>query len=75
MSSMAKIWRNRIEGGTQKTADCPARYYDDVITLITQDYESGKISKGRLADLVENENITPEEYREITGEDYEEPES
>ena len=71
MSSMAKIWRNRVEGGTQKTVDCPSRYYDDMITLITQDYTSGKISKSRLETLVENENITPEEYKTITGEDYE----
>lgn len=53
---MAKIWRNRLEAGTQKWADCPDRYRDEVRELLKADVASGK--------------ITEERYREITGEDY-----
>ena len=54
--AMAKIWRNRIEGGTKTFEECPDRYKDDVLELMQQDVETGKISK--------------EEYTELTGMDY-----
>ena len=53
---MAKIWRNRLEAGTQVWADCPAKYRDAVKALLRADVESGK--------------ITTERYREIVGEWY-----
>lgn len=71
MYAMSKIWRNRIEGGTQKTADCPQKYYEEVIALIKVDYDNGEISENRLKELVEGGNITAEEYEEITGGKYE----
>ncbi len=53
---MAKIWRNRLEAGTQKFEDCPDRYKEDVKALLKADVASGK--------------ITAERYKEITGEKY-----
>ena len=54
--AMAKIWRNRIEGGTKTFKECPDRYKEDVLELMQQDVENGKISK--------------EKYKELTGMDY-----
>ena len=34
--AMAKIWRNRIEGGTKTFEECPDRYKDDVLQLIDE---------------------------------------
>lgn len=53
---MAKIWRNRLEAGTQVWADCPERYRGTVKALLRADVGSGK--------------ITAERYEEITGERY-----
>ena len=53
---MAKIWRNRLEAGTQVWDDCPERYKMAVDALLRADVASGK--------------ITPARYKEITGEDY-----
>lgn len=50
---MAKIWRNRIEAGTQEFAKCPARYKKDVLSLMREDVENGVISA--------------EEFEEFTG--------
>lgn len=55
---MAKIWRNRLEAGTQVWADCPDRYKAAVKALLKADVASGK--------------ITAERYEEIVGEAYEE---
>jgi hypothetical protein len=54
---MAKIWRNRLEAGTQKWEDCPEKYRADVLKLLKDDVKKGK--------------ITAERFKEITGEDYE----
>ena len=54
--AMAKIWRNRIEGGTKTFEECTDRYKDDVLQLMQQDVETGKLSKER--------------YKELTGMDY-----
>lgn len=53
---MAKIWRNRLEAGTQNFEDCPEKYKADVLKLLRVDVASGR--------------ITAERYREITGEEY-----
>jgi hypothetical protein len=53
---MAKIWRNRLEAGTQVWADCPERYRVAVNALLRADVDSGK--------------ITAERYKEIVGEVY-----
>lgn len=53
MTAMAKIWRNRIVGGTKTFEQCPDRYKKDVETLLRQD--------------VENEVITSEQFEELTG--------
>lgn len=68
---MAKIWRNRIEAGTQRLDHCPQKYRNDVIRLIQEDLESGAYTKEQLAQLVEDGMMSPEEYEEITGEQYE----
>lgn len=54
---MAKIWRNRLEAGTQKWEDCPEKYRVDVLKLLKDD--------------VKKDKITAERFKEITGEDYE----
>lgn len=56
--AIAKIWRNRIEAGTKKFADCPARYQDKVLTLMRQDVIDGI--------------ITAEQFETLTGIPYEE---
>lgn len=53
---MAKIWRNRLEAGTQLWANCPERYRDAVRALLRADVETGKMTAAR--------------YLEITGEAY-----
>jgi hypothetical protein len=55
LSAMAKIWRNRIEAGTQIYSDCPAKYRPDVLTYMRQDVTDGL--------------ITAEEFKTLTGED------
>lgn len=64
---MAKIWRNRIEAGTQKLSDCPQRYRADVIALIQADLESGAFTENDLQHLVEIGMMTEDEYNEIIG--------
>lgn len=68
---MAKIWRNRIEAGTQRLDHCPQKYRNDVIRLIRKDIENGAFTKAQLAELVEDGMMSPEEYEEITGDEYE----
>lgn len=53
---MAKIWRNRIEAGTQEFSNCPAKYKNDVLKLMRDDVEEGIITK--------------EQFEEMTGEEY-----
>ena len=67
---MAKIWRNRIEAGTQMLSHCPMKYRADVITLIQIDLVSGEYTEAQLKQLVEAGMMTAEEYEEITGEPY-----
>ena len=45
---MAKIWRNRIEAGTQEFSKCPAKYRADVLALMRQDVEYGVITKDQF---------------------------
>jgi len=67
---MIKIWRNRIEAGTQKLADCPSRYRAGVVEMIQSDLEKGTITKNDLKALVASGMMTEAEYKEITGEKY-----
>lgn len=67
---MAKIWRNRIEAGTQMLSHCPQKYRADVIALIQADLESGAYTEAQLRQLVVSGMMTLEEYEEITGEPY-----
>ena len=53
---MAKIWRNRIWGGTQTFDACPDRWKEDVIALMREDVANGE--------------HTPEEFTELTGIEY-----
>jgi hypothetical protein len=69
---MVKIWRNRIWAGTQVLVNCPARYKTGVMDMMTEDLEDGIHTLAELKQLVENGNVTPEEYKQITGEDYDE---
>lgn len=59
MSAVSKVWHRRILAGTQKYADCPLKYKNDVKTLLIEDVETGVITK--------------EQYENITGEPYPEP--
>jgi len=54
--AIAKIWRNRIEAGTQSFSDCPEKYKDMVLDLMREDVQIGK--------------ITAEEFEALTGEPY-----
>ena len=56
--AIAKIWRNRIEAGTQSFDDCPEKYQAMVLQLMREDVAIGR--------------ITAEEFEELTGEPYEE---
>ena len=55
---MDKIWANRLVAGTKTWAEMPASRRTAV--------------KKILAERVEAGDITPEQYKEITGEDYNE---
>lgn len=68
--AMARIWRNRIEAGTQRLSKCPPKYRSQAIALIQEDLETGDFSINDLMKLVEDGMMTPEEYAEITGEEY-----
>lgn len=61
---MATIWRNCIEAGTKEFLDCPERYQEDVLTLLREDVEKGKMTK--------KGKMTPELFEELTGMPYEE---
>ena len=67
---MVKIWRNRIEAGTQRLSDCPKRYRAGVVALIQEDLVDGAITLSDLQALVASGMMTEEEYAEITGEEY-----
>lgn len=67
---MVKIWRNRIEAGTQMLSHCPAKYRTGVIDLIKDDLESGDFTKEQLRQLVAIGMMTEAEYEEITSEEY-----
>lgn len=54
---MARIWARRLEAGTQEWANCPTRYKEQTKAVLKQDVEDNIISKDR--------------YKEITGEDFE----
>ncbi len=54
---MNAIWANRLVAGTKAWADVPASRKNGVKAVL----------RGRVA----NETITPERYKEITGEIYE----
>ena len=56
--AIAKIWRNRIEAGTKKFENCPARYQDNVLTLMRQDVIDGIITAEQF------ENLTGIPYKE-----------
>lgn len=71
---MAKIWRNRIEAGTQRFSDCPLKYRNQVIALIQADLASGAYMESQLRQLVEDGMMTEDEYEEITGNPYVEEE-
>ena len=49
---MAKIWRNRIEAGTQVFSDCPDKYKKDVLGLMQQDVEDGVITQEKYDKLI-----------------------
>lgn len=70
--AIAKIWRNRVEAGTQMLSNCPVKYKDVVIGLIQGDIENGDFTKDQLKALVASGMMTEEEYEQITGEDYNE---
>lgn len=54
---MARIWARRLEAGTQEWASCPPRYKEQTKAVLLQDVEDNIISRNR--------------YKEITGEDFE----
>lgn len=42
---MARIWANRLEAGTQKYSEVPAKYLDQVNQYLLDDLRSGKITE------------------------------
>lgn len=48
---MAKIWRNRLEAGTQKWSECPKKYRDSVNALLLADVEKGIITQERYEEI------------------------
>lgn len=52
---MARIWARGLERGTQKYADCPVRYKEQTKAILKQD--------------VEDNVISADKYKEITGEE------
>lgn len=52
---MARIWARALERGTQKYADCPVRYKEQTKAILKQD--------------VEDNVISADKYKEITGEE------
>lgn len=69
---MARIWANRIEAGTKLLKNCPLQYRSGAILFIQEDLESGRYSKSQLRQLVEDGKMYKKDYKEITGEDYNE---
>lgn len=68
--AMIRVWRNRVEAGTQRLSECPKKYRAGVVTLIQEDLADGAITLSDLQALVASGMMTEEEYAEITGEDY-----
>ena len=66
---MIKIWRNRIEAGTQMLSQCPRKYREGVIELIREDLLDGSFTDADLRKLVDDGMMTEEEYNEITQRD------
>lgn len=64
---MVKVWRNRIEAGTQRLAECPDKYRAGVVALIQSDLEDGKYTLEQLGRLVDEGMMTEGEYEEISG--------
>ena len=54
--ALSKIWRNRIEAGTQFYAKCPQFLKKEVYQLLKDDVANG--------------TITAAEFKTFTGEDY-----
>lgn len=50
-SAIAKIWRNRIEVGTQEFAKCPAKYKNEVLALMREDVANGIITEEQFFEL------------------------
>lgn len=42
---MARIWANRLEAGTQKYSEVPAKYIEQVNQYLLDDLRSGKITQ------------------------------
>ena len=57
---MNRIWANRLEAGTKTWNEVPASRKNAVKSILLEDVAAGV--------------ITPEQYTEIVGEEYEEPE-
>lgn len=55
---MERIWANRLEAGTKTWAEVPASRKNGVDAVLRADVKAGV--------------ITEEQYKEITGKDYEE---
>lgn len=49
---MAKIWKNRLEAGTQKWSECPEKYRDEVDSLLKADVEKGVITQERYEEIL-----------------------
>lgn len=64
---MAKIWRNRIIGGTRTFEEVPLTWKAQVKELLRQDVANGTYTYAGPA--------TPEWYEEVVGEPYVAPEA
>lgn len=49
---MAKIWVKRLEAGTQLFSECPYKYRNDVLALLEEDVQNGKITRERYNEII-----------------------
>lgn len=52
MSEISKIWKKRIEAGTQVYSDCPDRYKAEVNALLREDVANGIITQEEYERLI-----------------------
>ena len=63
--SLAKIWKRRIEAGTQRLDKCPNNIVDEVISLIREDIQKSEYTTEELHSLVDDGKLSEDDYNYI----------